>query len=130
LYITKALDYFDLSNGIHSLAAAFANSTSPLYLVVSFTSDWLYPAYHSKELVSSLTAAGADVTYVNIQSTWGHDAFLLEVDTMTGLLTNFLGRVAEQFHIILPPPPTPEELAALSLPEAVELNANQADMMA
>ncbi|CAG0947875.1 partial homoserine O-acetyltransferase, partial [Anaerolineae bacterium] len=81
LYITKAMDYFDLSNGHRNLAAAFANSPRVVFLVVSFTSDWLYPTYHSKELVSALTAVGADVSYLNIQSSWGHDAFLLEVDT-------------------------------------------------
>ena len=97
LYITKAMDYFDLCNGYDNLAAAFARSAGIIYLVISFTSDWLYPAYHSKELVSALTAVGADVTYCNLQSTWGHDAFLLEVDTMTGLLSNFLGRLAKQF---------------------------------
>ncbi len=64
LYVTKAMDYFDLSNGYHNLAAAFARSAEVIYLVVSFTSDWLYPAYHSKELVSALTAAGADVSYL------------------------------------------------------------------
>ncbi len=93
LYITKAMDYFDLSNDYGSLIRAFAKSTGVTYLVVSFTSDWLYPAYHSKELVSALTAVGADVTYCNLQSTWGHDAFLLEVETMTGLIANFLDRI-------------------------------------
>jgi homoserine O-acetyltransferase len=93
LYITKAMDYFDLCNGHDSLAQAFARSAGIAYLVVSFTSDWLYPTYHSKELVAGLTAAGADVTYCNLQSTWGHDAFLLEVETMTGLISNFLNRV-------------------------------------
>jgi len=112
LYVTKALDYFDLANGTHSLAAAFADSLDVIFLVVSFTSDWLYPAYHSKEMVSALTAAGADVTYVNIQSSWGHDAFLLEVETMTGLISNFLSRISEQFRVSAPPPPTPEEIAA------------------
>ncbi len=102
LYITKAMDYFDLSNGYHSLAAAFAHSPEVVYLVVSFTSDWLYPAYHSKELVSALTAVGADVSYCNLQSTWGHDAFLLEVETMTGLISNFLDRIVTQFRIPLP----------------------------
>ena len=99
LYITKAMDYFDLSNGYHNLSAAFANSSKIIFLVVSFTSDWLYPTYHSKELVSALTTIGADVSYCNIQSTWGHDAFLLEVETMTGLLTNFLNRVVGEFKI-------------------------------
>jgi homoserine O-acetyltransferase len=49
-----------------------------------------------KELVSTLTAASADVTYCNLQSTWGHDAFLLEVETMTGLISNFLDRVVRE----------------------------------
>ncbi len=102
LYITKAMDYFDLCNGHDSLSQAFAGNTGLLYLVVSFTSDWLYPAYHSKELVSALTAAGADVTYCHIDSSWGHDAFLLEVDTMTVLLAQFLQRVTRQNDIHLP----------------------------
>jgi len=97
LYVTKAMDYFDLSRGRRNLAEAFAPSAGITYLVVSFTSDWLYPAYHSKEIVSALTAVGADVTYCNLQSSWGHDAFLLEVDTMTRLISDFLNRVvAEQ----------------------------------
>ena len=93
LYITKAMDYFDLSSPTGSLAAAFVNSTALKFLVVSFTSDWLYPSYHSKELVSALTAAGADVTYLDVESAWGHDAFLLEVDTMTDLIGGFLHRL-------------------------------------
>jgi homoserine O-acetyltransferase/O-succinyltransferase len=102
LYITKAMDYFDLSNGYHNLAAAFAGSVKILYLVVSFTSDWLYPAYHSKELVGALTAAGADVSYCNLQSTWGHDAFLLEVETLTGLISTFLDRVVNEAKVAMP----------------------------
>ncbi len=94
LYVTKALDYFDLAaqHG-ESLAAAFANSTDVAFLVISFTSDWLYPSYHSKQMVKALTAADCDVTYLDIESSWGHDAFLLEVDTMTRLLSSFVGRV-------------------------------------
>ena len=102
LYITKAMDYFDLSDERGSLIGAFANSAGVIYLVVSFTSDWLYPAYHSKELVSALTAVGADVSYLNIQSTWGHDAFLLEVDTMTELLSSFLDQLVKRFEIAPP----------------------------
>ena len=103
LFITKALDYFDLSRSpqqpegtANSLAAAFTDAEPVKFLVVSFTSDWLYPSYHSRELVSALTAAGADVTYLDIQSTWGHDAFLLEVETMTRLLSSFVDRVARR----------------------------------
>jgi homoserine O-acetyltransferase len=98
LYVTKALDYFNLENGYDKLTQAFADSTDLTYLVLSFTSDWLYPAYHSRELVSALTAADCDVTYLNIESTWGHDAFLLEVKTMTKLLSQFLSRIEKDMH--------------------------------
>jgi homoserine O-acetyltransferase len=107
LYITKAMDYFDLANGHNNLAAAFVDSAQVTYLVVSFTSDWLYPTYHSKELVSALTAVGADVTYCNLKSSWGHDAFLLEVDTMTGLISDFLDRIVTEHGIRLRPDLTP-----------------------
>jgi len=99
LYVTKAMDYFDLANGNGNLGKAFEKCANIMYLVVSFTSDWLYPTYHSKEMVSALTGIGADVTYCNLQSTWGHDAFLLEVETMTQLISDFLGRVVAHHGI-------------------------------
>ena len=102
LYVTKAMDYFDLAQPTGVLAAAFLNSLDVKFLVVSFTSDWLYPSYHSKNLVSALTAVGADVTYLDIKSSWGHDAFLLEVDTMTNLLGNFLARLAREEGVEAP----------------------------
>ncbi|MCC9074787.1 homoserine O-acetyltransferase [Litorilinea aerophila] len=102
LYITKAMDYFDLSKPTGSLAASFANSAHLKYLVISFTSDWLYPSYHSKQLVSALTAVGADVTYVDLQSSWGHDAFLLEVETMTRLIHSFLDRLVREEQVAPP----------------------------
>lgn len=104
LYVTKAMDYFDLSKDTGSLTASFADSAHIKFLVVSFTSDWLYPSYHSKKLVSALMAAGADVTYLDIQSTWGHDAFLLEVETMTELLTAFLDRLVREEGVTRPGP--------------------------
>lgn len=107
LYVTKALDYFDLTQSHGSLQNAFARSAGIMYLVVSFTSDWLYPTYHSKEMVSALLAVGADVTYCDIKSTWGHDAFLLEVDTMTALISDFLGRVVREHRIELTTVQTP-----------------------
>jgi len=116
LYVTKAMDYFDLTNGYGSLEAAFAKSAHIMYLVVSFTSDWLYPTYHSKELVSALTAVGADVTFCNLQSTWGHDAFLLEVETMTRLISDFLDRVVTEHGISLPAPAAALELVGSSQP--------------
>ncbi len=102
LYVTKAMDYFDLTQPTGSLAAAFTESTHIKFLVVSFTSDWLYPSYHSKRLVSALTAAGADVTYLDIKSSWGHDAFLLEVETMTNLVHSFLHRLVNEEGIAAP----------------------------
>jgi homoserine O-acetyltransferase len=102
LYVTKAMDYFDLSKPTGSLAASFADAVRVKFLVISFTSDWLYPSYHSKRLVSALTAAGADVTYLDVKSAWGHDAFLLEVDTMTGLLTSFLDRLVLEEKVAPP----------------------------
>ncbi len=104
LYITKAMDYFDLTqspangNGtpVNSLAAVFARAAHVKFLVVSFTSDWLYPSHQSKEIVSALTAAGADVSYLDIESTAGHDAFLVEVDTMNRLLSSFMERLARE----------------------------------
>ncbi|GIK75977.1 MAG: homoserine O-acetyltransferase [Chloroflexota bacterium] len=102
LYVTKAMDYFDLTQPTGSLAAAFADSTHVKFLVISFTSDWLYPSYHSKQLVSALTAAGVDVTYLDVKSSWGHDAFLLEVDTMTNLLGSFLDRLVREEHVTAP----------------------------
>jgi homoserine O-acetyltransferase len=95
LYVTKAMDYFDLSQPSGSLAASFAKSAGIRFLVMSFTSDWLYPSYHSKELVRALTMTGADVTYLDIKSSWGHDAFLLEVETMTDVIGNFLRKEIE-----------------------------------
>jgi homoserine O-acetyltransferase len=102
LYVTKAMDYFDLSQPTGSLAAAFADAAAIKFLVVSFTSDWLYPSYHSKELVRALHTAGADATYLDIESTWGHDAFLLEVETMTRLIESFLNRLADEEGVALP----------------------------
>ncbi|MCC6169228.1 MAG: homoserine O-acetyltransferase [Caldilineaceae bacterium] len=115
LYVTKAMDYFDLSRPSGSLAASFANAEDVKFLVVSFTSDWLYPSYHSKELVSALMAVGADATYLDIQSTWGHDAFLLEVQTMTNLLGSFLERLVREEGVKRPLPATPA-VAAPAVP--------------
>ncbi len=89
LYITKALDYFDLSSGHASLSAAFEN-TRARFLVISFTSDWLYPTYQSLEIVSALRGRGVDAAYCELQSTYGHDAFLLEVEEQTDMISGFL----------------------------------------
>ncbi len=97
LYITKAMDYFDLSYGLPSLADAFVNATAK-FLVVSYTSDWLYPSWQSKELVRSLLQNGIDTTYVEIESDYGHDSFLLEVDRLAELTRDFLGQLPPATH--------------------------------
>jgi len=107
LYITKAIDYFDLTAPTGSLAAALAGAAAIKFLVVSFTSDWLYPSHQSKEIVSALTAVGADVSYLDIESSAGHDAFLVEVDTMTRLLGSFMDRLAHEEGIAKPVSATP-----------------------
>ena len=89
LYITKAMDYFDLAPPGGSLEQAFAGVKSK-FLVISFSSDWLFPSYQSKEIVSACRRVGAAVIYTEIQSDYGHDAFLLESEQLTSLITNFL----------------------------------------
>ncbi|MCX7938006.1 MAG: alpha/beta fold hydrolase, partial [Thermoflexales bacterium] len=92
IYLSKAMDYFDLSYGLPSLADAFRKVTAK-FLVVSYTSDWLYPPWQSKELVRALLQNDIDVTYVEIESNYGHDAFLIEVDRLAELTRVFLSRV-------------------------------------
>ncbi len=77
LYITKASDYFDLPRDYGSLEEAFA-SVKARFLVVSFSSDWLFTPVQSEAMVDALVANGKDVSYCNIASSYGHDAFLLE----------------------------------------------------
>jgi homoserine O-acetyltransferase len=89
LYITKALDYFDISYGKESLAAALEN-TSARFLLISFTSDWLYPSYQSKEIVTALRGRNRDVSYVELHSNYGHDAFLVDVGEQTEVVRGFL----------------------------------------
>jgi len=89
LYITKAMDYFDLSEGHHTLAAAFSQVKSR-FLVISFTSDWLYPSYQSLDVVRALRGRNCDVAYCELSSTYGHDAFLVTVAEQTELVRGFL----------------------------------------
>jgi len=92
LYMTKAMDYFDLGGQYGSLKSAFANSLLK-YLVISFSSDWLFPPYQSKEIVQALKANNWDVSYCDIKSLYGHDAFLLESQQLTKLIMGFLNSI-------------------------------------
>jgi homoserine O-acetyltransferase len=90
LYITKAMDYFDLTQAYGGLDKAFAECKTR-FLVISFSSDWLFPTYQSKEIVSALRRVPADAIFTEIQTDYGHDAFLLESQQLSSLITNFLG---------------------------------------
>lgn len=92
LYITKAADYFDLERGGGNLLINEALAGVP-FLVVSFTSDWLYPTYQSRDIVSALKKNGSDVSFCEIEAQWGHDAFLLPNKRLDGLISGFLDRV-------------------------------------
>ena len=93
LYITKASDYFDLrrQHGEGSETEAFARAKAK-FLVISFTSDWLYPTYQSKAMVKSMKKNGLDVSFCEIEAEWGHDAFLLPNERLSSLIKGFLDR--------------------------------------
>jgi homoserine O-acetyltransferase len=108
LYITRALDYFDLAvdapNG--DLAAAFGPQTPPCFLA-SFTSDWLYPTSESRRLVTALSHAGVEVSFAEIVSDKGHDAFLLDEPALHRAMKAFLDG-QEKRRLKNPPLSTPE----------------------
>ena len=91
LYITKAADYFDLARdfGKGSLVTAFSRCKAK-FLVVSYTSDWLYPTYQSKEMVTAMKKNDLDVSFCEIDAQWGHDAFLLPNPKLDHLMSGFL----------------------------------------
>jgi homoserine O-acetyltransferase len=95
LYITKAMDYFDLTAGQRSLGEALAPSRAR-FLVISFSSDWLYPSYQSQEMVRALRARNSDVAYVELQSNYGHDSFLVETAELAELARGFLASTFEK----------------------------------
>jgi homoserine O-acetyltransferase len=94
LYLTRAMDYFDLAadNG-GSLAGAFRN-TKTRFCLVSFTSDWLFPTADSRQIVHALNANAAPVSFVEIESDKGHDAFLLDEPTLFRTTHGFLDAAA------------------------------------
>ncbi|MCC7267375.1 MAG: homoserine O-acetyltransferase, partial [Caulobacteraceae bacterium] len=96
LYITRALDYFDLAashGGV--LAEAFRGARDVRFCVLSFTSDWLYPTPESREIVRALNAAGARASFVEIATDKGHDAFFLEEPVLDAALRGFMDSAAQ-----------------------------------
>ena len=95
LYITRATDYFDLA-GNGSLSEALKPARAD-FLVVSFSSDWLFTTSQSEKLVKALLANNLNCSFCEIESSYGHDAFLLEVDRLGTLIKGFLANQREKF---------------------------------
>jgi homoserine O-acetyltransferase len=103
LYITRAMDYFDIAadHGGGVLANAFAG-TKTRFCLVSFTSDWLFPTEESREVVHALNAVAANVSFVEIKSNKGHDAFLLHEPELFDTIRGFLSAAARQRGVRFP----------------------------
>ncbi len=94
LYITRAMDYFDLAADYGGVLAEAFRGTKTRFCLVSFTSDWLFPTSENKRIAHALNAAGANVSFVEIASDRGHDAFLLEEPQLFETISGFLGSAA------------------------------------
>ena len=92
LYITRAMDYFDLVKQFDGNLSNAFKKTKTKFFIMSFTSDWLYPTQENKDIVIALNAIGANVGFVEIESDKGHDSFLLEVPDFLNALKNFLDK--------------------------------------
>jgi homoserine O-acetyltransferase len=109
IYLTKALDYFDLSDGAPSLESALSRARAS-FLLLTFSSDWLYPPHQLERVATALRAAGRPVTYHCLESDAGHDAFLVEQARQAPIIRAFLdGRMRPA---VLPAPPRPAGRAA------------------
>ncbi len=95
LYITKAMDYFDLVRDYGSLEKAF-ESVKTRFMIVSFSSDWLFTPEQSEDMLHALVANNKDVSYCNIDSGYGHDAFLIETKTLGDLISGFVRTTREK----------------------------------
>src|SRR6202012_3993306 len=106
LYITRAMDYFDLA-AEHGGQLANPFASSPVrFLLVSFTSDWLFPTPESRAIVKALAAGSASVSFVEIETDKGHDAFLLDEPELIRIVDGFLEGCAEK-HGLAPPEMAP-----------------------
>jgi len=95
LYITKAIDYFDLKRDYGSLEEAFSRVTAQV-LVFSFNSDWLFPTYQNQEIVRALKVHRKAVSFVEFNSPYGHDSFLIENPQQEKLVADFIAHVYDQ----------------------------------
>ena len=102
LYITRAMDYFDLAAGYDGVLANAFRGVETEFCIVSFTSDWLYPTAENKAVVRALNAAAAKASFVEVESDKGHDAFLLEEPEMFTTLGGFLRAAAVRRGLVGP----------------------------
>jgi homoserine O-acetyltransferase len=94
LFMTRAMDYFDLAADYGGVLAEAFRGTRTRFCLVSFTSDWLFPTVENKRIAHALNAAGANVSFVEIESDRGHDAFLLDEPELFDTMRGFLGAAA------------------------------------
>jgi homoserine O-acetyltransferase len=94
LYITKTIDYFDLREE-GNLSTVFFPLSNTKFLVISFSSDWLYPTSQSKEIVYALKANGIETSFVELVTNYGHDSFLVECEDLREVVSNFLKNLKE-----------------------------------
>ena len=94
LYITKAIDNFDLGGG--EKLPHILKGIETRFLIIAFKSDWLYPLYQSQEIAKACKRANVSAIYCELNSTYGHDAFLVEIDEQSHLVGHFLNKVFEE----------------------------------
>ncbi len=98
LYITRAMDYFDLSKKFNGNLSKAFEKTNTKFFIISFTSDWLYPTSENREIVIALNSIGKDVGFAEIKSDKGHDSFLLNVPDFLNTIKNFLNTSYEKLN--------------------------------
>ncbi|MDB5348066.1 MAG: metX [Schlesneria sp.] len=97
LYLTRAMDYFDLTQRYGSLQKALAN-TNARFLITSYHTDWLFPSSQSREIVRALVEMRRHVTYLELESVFGHDSFLIEIEQLEELVTPLLAETYRRVH--------------------------------
>jgi homoserine O-acetyltransferase len=102
LYLTRAMDYFDLAADYDGVLAGAFKDTKTRICVVSFTSDWLFPTSESRAIVHALNASGARVSFAEIETDKGHDAFLLDEPEFFAIVRGFLGGAAQACGLAVP----------------------------
>lgn len=100
LYITRAMDYFDMASEHGDVLADAFHDTKVRYCIVSLSSDWLYPTSESRTVVHALNAVAANVSFIEIQTDKGHDAFLLDEPELHKILTGFIDGAARHRGLI------------------------------